>query len=82
MYNKGINFLLNFMSKLTIAGITFIILGLISGYMQNTYYGYVDAEGVLHDSFFLPLSVLLLILGVLLLIIALLVMLFKKAKKK
>jgi len=70
------------MSKLTITGITFIILGLICAYMQNTYYGYVDAEGVLHDSFFLPLSVILPILGVLLLIIALVMMLLKKAKKK
>lgn len=60
-----------FMSKLTIAGIIAVILGFVSGYIQNTYYGYVDEQGILHDSIFLPLSFLLITLGVVLLALAL-----------
>jgi len=58
------------MSKLTFTAVTFIILGFISGYIQSTYYGYVDEQGILHDSIFLPLGVLLLFIGVILLAVA------------
>lgn len=57
------------MSKLSITGIIFITLGIISGFIQNTYYGYIDADGVLHDSLFLPLAFLFAGLGLLILLI-------------
>jgi|TARA_B110000438_G_scaffold47408_1_gene47693 hypothetical protein len=57
------------MSKLAITGIIFITLGIISGFIQNTYYGYIDADGVLHDSLFLPLAFLFAGLGLLILLI-------------
>lgn len=57
------------MSKLLITGIIFIALGIISGFIQNTYYGYIDADGVLHDSLFLPLAFLFAGLGLLILLI-------------
>ena len=57
------------MSKLSITGITFITLGIISGFIQNTYYGYVDADGVLHDSLFLPFSFLFAAIGLIILLI-------------
>lgn len=57
------------MSKLLITGIIFIALGIISGFIQNTYYGYIDADGVLHDSLFLPLTSLFAGLGLLILLI-------------
>ena len=50
-----------------IAGIIFLIIGIASITIQNTFYGYVDAEGVLHDSLFLPLGAFAIILGIFLL---------------
>jgi len=67
------------MSKISIIGVTFVALGIISGFIQNTYYGYVDADGVLHDSLFLPLAFLFTGIGLFLLLIqALRKMLTKK----
>ena len=60
------------MSKLSIIGILFVVLGLISGLIQQNYYGYMDAEGVIHDSFFLPLAFILTAIGGLLLLLSLL----------
>ncbi len=57
------------MSKLTLLGITFLLLGILSGIIQNTFYGYVDAEGVLRDSLFLPLSFLFIGLGLVLFLV-------------
>jgi hypothetical protein len=51
-------------------GIIFIIIGIISIIIQNTFYGYVDSSGILHDSLFLPLGVFFTIIGVLLFIIS------------
>ncbi|MCA9368048.1 DUF3955 domain-containing protein [Candidatus Kaiserbacteria bacterium] len=50
-----------------IAGIILLIIGVTSIIIQNTFYGYVDAEGFLHDSLFLPLGAFATILGFLLL---------------
>jgi hypothetical protein len=57
------------MSKISITGVTFIALGIISGFIQNTYYGYIDADGVLHDSLWLPLAFLFAGIGLFLLLI-------------
>jgi hypothetical protein len=50
-------------NKLILSGSVFVVLGIVSGIIQNTYYEYVDANGILHDSLFLPLSFLLVALG-------------------
>jgi hypothetical protein len=42
-----------------------IAIGLLCGFIQNKYYGYIDDEGVLHDSLFLPLSAFFIIMGAL-----------------
>jgi hypothetical protein len=55
------------MSNITLTGIIFIILGLLSGFIQSTYYGSIDTNGVLHDSLFLPLAYLFAGIGFLLL---------------
>ncbi len=47
-----------------IIGTTFLVIGIISVIIQNTFYGYVDAEGILRDSTFLPLGVVATLLGV------------------
>ena len=44
------------MSKLSIAGVVFISLGIVSGLIQNIFYGYVDSDGILRDSLFLPFA--------------------------
>jgi len=49
-------------------GIIFLITGAVSLFIQNTFYGYVDADGVLHDSLFLPLGVIAIILSMVVLI--------------
>lgn len=51
-------------------GIILLAIGVVSIIIQNTFYGYVDAEGVLHDSIFLPLGVMATILGIGLLLVA------------
>ena len=51
-----------------IIGTTFLVIGIISVIIQNTFYGYVDAEGVLHDSLFLPIGVISVIIGTILVI--------------
>jgi hypothetical protein len=49
-----------------IAGITLLIIGVVSIIIQNIFYGYVDTEGVLRDSLFLPLGAFAITLGILL----------------
>ncbi len=60
---------LNRMSKILIAGVIFIALGVASLCIQNTYYGYVDADGILHDSLYLPFAFIFMGIGLLLLLI-------------
>lgn len=54
------------------AGVILLAIGVAFGAIQNRYYGYVDAYGVLHDSLFLPLGVIAQVLGGALLFIGLL----------
>lgn len=63
-------------------GITLLIIGLVSLFIQNTWYGYMDAEGFIHDSIFLPFGVIALIIGVILLTIAGGRLLYKKISKQ
>lgn len=44
------------MTKLTKVGLLLLIIGIASMVIQNTFYGYMDAEGVIHDSLFLPIG--------------------------
>lgn len=67
-----------FMKKSLFIGGAFIALAIVSFFIQNTYYGYVDAEGVLRDSIFLPLGVLSGLIGVALIVVALVLWVFRK----
>jgi hypothetical protein len=49
------------------AGIILLLIGVVALMIQNTFYGYVDADGILRDSLFLPLGVLATIVGTVLL---------------
>jgi peptidoglycan/LPS O-acetylase OafA/YrhL len=51
------------MSKLTWLGIIVLIAGVVSGILERTFYGYVDDNNVLQESFFLPLAFILIFLG-------------------
>jgi len=62
-------------------GIALLIVGLVSIIIQNTFYGYMDAEGFIHDSIFLPLGAISTILGVLLLSVWGISALLKKVRK-
>jgi len=49
-----------------------ITIGFLFGLIQHKYYGYIDDNGILHDSIFLPLSALFVITGMLIAMIVLL----------
>lgn len=63
--------------KQIIGAFVLLTVGLICAFIQNTFYGYVDEEGVLNDSLFLPLSVLFFLAGSALLIAVTIQILFK-----
>lgn len=48
-----------------VTGIVLLSIGIISILIQNTFYGYMDTEGVIHDSVFLPLGALATLAGAL-----------------
>ena len=43
-------------TKLFLVGLLFLFLGILSLIMENIFYGYVDQDGILQESFFLPLG--------------------------
>lgn len=56
------------MSKLMLTGIAFLIAGIISGAIEQIFYGgRLDANNVVQESFFLPLSFMLVFAGIILL---------------
>ena len=57
-------------SKAGFLGLCFLLIGIISLIIENTYYQYLDEGGVLQESFFLPMSVFSLIIGAILIIIS------------
>ncbi|OKL42258.1 DUF3955 domain-containing protein [Pseudovibrio exalbescens] len=64
-------------SKLLKIGLFIIVLGAVSLGLEKVFYGGIDSNGVLQESFFLPLSFLLWGLGVLLIIGAFLLKLMR-----
>ncbi|MGC1503720.1 MAG: hypothetical protein WA782_06215 [Sulfitobacter sp.] len=59
------------MSKLRIAGIIALGLAVLSGFAETMFYGDVDADNVLQESMFLPLSFILAAIGVVLIVVSL-----------
>ena len=51
------------MSKLMWLGIAAMMVGVASGFLERTYYSYVDEKNVLQESFFLPLAFIMIVLG-------------------
>lgn len=52
-------------------GYFFIVLGVIFIILENIFYQFIDKNGILHESLFLPLGVLFFIVGFLLLLLIL-----------
>ncbi len=55
--------------KMLIAGIILLVAGFI-GRIYSANYTFVDANGILHDTAWLPVSALMLLVGLILLLIA------------
>ncbi|MCA9810756.1 MAG: DUF3955 domain-containing protein [Candidatus Dadabacteria bacterium] len=68
-------------TRLSLIGVTFIAIGAACGIIQNVFYGWIDADGFIHDSLFLPLSYLFLFAGALLLLISILINLLGRNKR-
>jgi len=60
-------------TTLSLTGVLFIALGVLCAIIQKIFYGWVDANGFVHDSLFLPLTYLFLAIGVILLLISILI---------
>ncbi|WP_282611260.1 DUF3955 domain-containing protein [Pelagibius sp. Alg239-R121] len=65
--------------KLWIVSIAALAGGAISLMLESIFYGYVDADGVLQESLFLPIGFLLLVLGAVLFAVGLGARLFRPA---
>lgn len=49
--------------KLGLSAIIFLLIGIISLIIENTYYQYLDESGFLQESFFLPMGAFSLIIS-------------------
>jgi hypothetical protein len=67
-------------TKLFLVSLFFLFIGIVSLTMENIYYGYIDHNGVLQESFFLPLGTVSLLLGVAGLIVSILWIYLKRIK--
>ena len=61
-------------------GTIFIVIGVVSAVIQNVFFGYVDGDGVLHDSIFMPLAALSTTIGLILLLYSWMRFLLTKSK--
>jgi hypothetical protein len=52
--------------KVLFSGLFFLFAGIVFLFLENTFYQYIDEEGFLHESLFLPLGTFFLIIGSLL----------------
>ena len=57
-------------SKPLVAGLVFVLMGGAFVWLENTFYQYLDEDGVLHESMFLPLGALFMLIGIVMLIFA------------
>ena len=68
------------MNRSLFIGLSLLFVGFVFLVMENTFYQYLDEEGVLHETFFMPLGVLGLTLGIVFLAYYGVVKLFAAAK--
>jgi len=68
-------------TKLFIISLCLLATGLISIAIQNNYYNYIDKNGLLVDSIFLPIGSISLVLGIITLLLAFILFYFKNRIK-
>lgn len=73
---------LSFKNTIVTLGLFFIFIGIVFLTVENTFYQYLDENLVLHESLFLPLGVLTIIIGTLLLVYSVLKKTFKSLNKR
>ncbi len=69
-------------TKLFQAGLFLLFLGFISYIMENIFYGYIDRNGVLRESFFLPLAFIGFLLGIMSLLVSVMRYYLKRRKMR
>ena len=57
-------------SKPLVAGLVLLLVGGVFVWLENTFYQYLDEDGVLHESMFLPLGALFILIGIVMLFFA------------
>ena len=55
--------------KMLVVGIFFLLVGSLFLFLENTFYQYLDEEGFLHESLFLPLGSFAIIIGLMIVFI-------------
>lgn len=68
-------------SKLFWISFILLIVGVIFGYLETTFYQYIDESGVLIESYFMPLSFLFIFIGAIGLFIFVVKLILLKVKK-
>ena len=68
-------------AKQCVVSLFFLFSGILSLVLENIFYGYIDQNGVLQESLFLPLGTLSFLLGVVGLSASITWFFFKKFKK-
>ena len=51
------------LGKVLTISLVFLVVGMLFIFFENHFYQFVDEDGVLHESLFLPFGVILLLLG-------------------
>ena len=68
--------------KVLIASLVLLIVGIACVFLENILYQYIDEDGVLHESLFLPLGVVFILCAGIGLVFVLAKTLMNKRKKK
>lgn len=58
-----------FTNKILITSLTFLVLGMVFITAENIFYQYLDSDGFLYESIFMPLGAISIALGILFLLI-------------
>ena len=81
LVRKDVNMKRVIKTKLFLVGLFFLLLGILSLAMENIFYGDIDQDGVLQESFFLPLGSISVIMGVASLTVSIIWFYLKKMKE-
>ncbi len=59
-----------------------MLIRVVFGFIENTFYQYIDEDGLLHESFFMPLGFIFVAIGLLLIFVFSAMKLANFARKK